>query len=106
MNGIVLLCKGRHERVAPAIVLQQAKPCGNETVVPEKGAFLRAALNEHVDELFFATIGNVDASQFVCTLFKSGTGHDSQVNVAAQMHQISIREVLNHLRWFTGHCSY
>ena len=103
--GIVLLRKCLHERVAPAIVLQQTKPGGNETVVPQKGAFLRAAFNQHINEFFFATFGNVNASQFVCALFKGGTGHDSQVNGAAQVHEIRIGKILNYLCWFTGNCS-
>ena len=103
MNRIVLLRKGIHESIKPAIVVQQTKTCSYQTVVPQECAFLRAALNQHVDELFFTTLGNFNAGQLVCALFKSGTGHDGQINSTAQMHQISIREVLNNLRWFAGY---
>ena len=100
MDRAVLLRKSVHESVAPSIVVEETKACRNQTVVPQKRAFLRAALNQHVDELLFAAVGNVDASQLVSALFKGRAGHDGQVDSTAEMNEIGVGEILNDLRCF------
>jgi len=100
MDRAVLLRKSVHESVAPSIVVEETKACRNQTVVPQKRAFLRAALNQHVDQLLLAAVGDVDASQFVSTLFKGRAGHDGQVDSTAEMNEIGVGEILDDLRCF------
>lgn len=55
MDRAVLTRKGVHVRISPAIVIQEAKACRNQPIVAQKGTFLGATLNQHVDHFLFAT---------------------------------------------------
>jgi hypothetical protein len=94
MNRRILFLKGFHKGISPSII-DQTEPSTNESIVPKKGTFLGATFNQHIDELAFATLRNVNLGQLMHALLKTGTGHDGKINGATQMDQISLRQVLN-----------
>lgn len=60
MDGVVLFGEGGFEGEAPTAV-QEAETSGDESVVAQEGAFLGAALDDHVDEFYFFAVGYFDA---------------------------------------------
>lgn len=97
MDGAVLLHKGVGKGLPPSLG-EVTEPPGNHPVMSLKGLFLRATLDEHVDELVFATSRDVEFGQFVRRFFKAGRRHDGQIDETAQVDQFGFGQILYHQR--------
>lgn len=94
MDSCILCDKCVQKGVSPAII-EQTESCSNQSIIAKKGPLLRATLNNHVDKLFFTSLGNINLGKFVGAFLKGRTRHDGQVNGSTQVDEIGFRHVLN-----------
>lgn len=70
----------------------------NVSVVAQVSSVLHAALNHHVAKLDFLPWTDLHFEQLMAALFEVDSRHDYQVDRLAQLHQVSLGEVLHLLQ--------
>jgi hypothetical protein len=70
----------------------------NVSVVAQVSSVLHAALNNHVAQLDFLPWTDLHFEQLMAALFEVDSRHDYQVDCLAQLHQVSLGEVLHLLQ--------
>jgi hypothetical protein len=92
VNGAVLLHEDLVEQLRVDFV-DKTESAGEQTVVTEESALLRATLDEHRAQLNLGARRNVHLHQFVTSLFKIQRGHDGEVDSASKIHEVGLGEI-------------
>jgi hypothetical protein len=83
-----------HEGVPPTI-REEAKPPGDHPIMALERPLLRAALDQHVHELFLPAVGDVHLGELVGRLLEPRRRHDGEVDLSSQVNQVRVRQVLD-----------
>lgn len=94
VDGLVVLCKGLLEEIAPQTV-DLGEALANHAKELGVSLFLGATLDNHGRQLGLLAFGQIDLHQLVDCFFRVGARHDGEVDGPSEVDQVGVGLVLD-----------